>query len=599
MADEMSSPLLLQQDKNLGTMLLTGDEEPLVVAIEQVPVHDIFANIDTDINKKNKRLRTTPKKIPAFDSNGHPVDKRKAAALALAQDIVQRYRDRGNVLPKEWIQRKGNPEREQEYRDKNKLRKWRQSLDGNYKGNICFEEIKNYLDTHMPDWSQGRQSKFRPSLETAQGIIERYYARGSVLPRNHTSILKPLAETSSEQQRHEQAALSIPLSSTSSIDAIEGATGQNYSEITARESQDADTLNRWRMQYNRMVNRKKKVNSRDAANDAALDCVKELLDQHLPNWRDPYVDYGDPNAAVKTPRPRHNVDPMQKASEIVQRYKERGNVLPKEWNDIKGNPERLQEYRDASKLRKWRQAVNGVKSVSTVCPDFIQEYLDEELGNWRQTKSKTRRNNNKDDGSDTTGDKRYQRKRKRENVKGPDEVTELGNQSRVQYHQESSHGLVSQDHMEHSDRDTATFSEAAHVLLSPNHSELHLLSADQHQSHQLLGGNLRGDEHDATDLEGQIVDIRVHEQHQHHHQHDLEHHPHHHHHHHDIDEDQQEQDEDMRQLVHGLSEDIESPSSPLLSEHDNIMTITGNHTDSGSCDKRRRDSYEIMDTVQI
>lgn len=343
------------------------NEDPIIVAVEEVQDHDIqhsvpthnvipqnnasFFDIDSEMAKKLKKQKKThsSKKSNSIDANGNPIDKRKSAAMLLAQEIVQRYRERGNVLPKEWIQRKGDPVKEREYRDKNKLRKWRQSLEGNYKGNICFQEIKEYLDKNMPTWSQGRQAKFRPTIEAAQGIIERYYARGSVIPHVQTAQPLPSALLSTKllelQQQLQQPSSSS--SSASSAPMNDGAnpvgelpgpylTGtESEGEITssfdttevlaakAQESHDAEALSRWRQLYNRSEARKKKEalknsssdpNARitsnptlESASDLVFESVKDLLDLHIPHWRAAHVEYGDPNAAIKTPRPRHNV----------------------------------------------------------------------------------------------------------------------------------------------------------------------------------------------------------------------------------------------------------------------------------------------------
>ena len=629
-----------------------GEEEGMIVAVEHVPMHEIEHPVQTvsshdlavplqsgDVErgvldmeadkklKKQKKIHN-PKKTISVDANGNPIDKRKAAALALAQDIVQRYRERGNVLPKEWIQRKGNPEREREYRDKNKLRKWRQSLNGNYKGNICFKEIKEYLDANMPGWSQGRQAKFRPSLETAQDIIERYYASGSVLPRVQSTVPSMVTGVTDPQNDQEQGSSSPAIEGT----GLQHTRSQQLSENAIQESEDAECLSRWRQQYHRLTTRKKKSSNHDVASNNAINSVRELLDHHIPNWREPFVDYGDPNASIKTPRPRHNVDPMQKATEIVKRYKERGNVLPKEWHDLKGNPERMQEYKDASKLRKWRQAINGVKSVSTVCPDFLQEYLDQELGNWRHSsKSKS---NNAGEGSDA-GDKRYQKKRKRPNK---DDSVHAHMNSQAQEHDHNSHVLLSEQHMDNNDRDSASFSEAARVLLSPSTSGLQLVSHDHHGDH-MIGTHGHGE----TVQGVQVVGMTIEEQQQYHqhHQHNMQQHQHHqlmqqdqqrhlqdpqqHHHlheqeiHHEQNQDDQDddQDHDMTQLVEGLSSDMGPPSPTMLSDHDNIMSMasgddnkddddlvySAGHVDESGTEpnssRRGRDTYEITDTVQI
>jgi hypothetical protein len=695
----------VQHQLNQGQM--QGQEQPLIVAVEGVHgmhhshphahtqqhlhqhqhQHPIQSqpeepppDMDGELAKKFKKQKKmqSSKKSNSMDSSGNPVEKRKSVALQLAQEIVQRYRERGNVLPKEWIQRKGNPEREQEYRDKNKLRKWRQSLDGNYKGNICFEEIKQYLDLHMPDWSQGRQAKFRPTMEAAQGIIERYYARGSVLP--HVQLPReaaPSQESSSAAdqsltQSQDQVGGSSQESSqrpTSLEEGGQSGTNQNVvvdgqgsstyptPSAAAQETHDAEALSRWRLQYNRSLTRKKKSDSPDTSSDAAFDSVRELLDQHIPNWRESFVEYGDPNASIKTPRPRHNVDPMLKATEIVRRYKERGNVLPKEWNDLKGNPDRMQEYKDASKLRKWRQALNGVKSVSTICPDFLQEYLDAELANWRYSVK------NKHGGSASTsgtasgevdsagGDKRHPRKRKR--VMKENEEQSLSHHVNSQLLQGSSGPVRVQDSSGYVPSQVLLEQNSGGMQLdgrlvnpvgqSGDHHHLQHLQQqhEQHQQHQLLQGQHQPQHHQLQQQQPYLQPQQHQHQHHHHHHHD-QHEQHHHHHqqhhqHHeqqgddDDDDDEPDQDQiDMSELVKDIGNDddddlgnSDDESSAMLAS--NIMTIASegkdlvyggghhgddhglSHTGDSMSDtvgtnpkaKRGRDTYEVTDTVQI
>merc|ERR1712167_136032 len=90
-------------------------------------------------------------------------------------------------------------------------------------------------------------------------------------------------------------------------------------------------------------------------------------------------------------QPTKILDPLDKAKEIVARYQLRGYVIPKEWSDRRGDPIREQEYKDAGKLRKWRQALKGIRSVSSICPDNVRDYLDREMPAWRTDVSRHRK----------------------------------------------------------------------------------------------------------------------------------------------------------------------------------------------------------------
>ena len=488
-----------------------------------------------DLENIKKSQPISRRKHPSLlDACGNPLDKRKAAAMTLARGIVQRYRERGCVLPKEWIQRKGNPEREQEYKDKNKLRKWRQALDGNYKGNICFHEIKVYLDANMPDWSQGRQARHKPSLDTAQGIVERFYARGSVLPR----------------------------------------VGESGS--AAQETYDAECLIKWRQLCQRQLRRKLRdttnTQSEPTAPDA-LEQVRELLDQHLPRWREPDVQYGELRGSSlgKSPNShRSNVDPMIKAAEIVKRYKERGNVLPKEWNDVKGNPERLQEYKDASKLRKWRQALNGVKSVSTVCPDFLQEYLDEELVNWRYSVK------NKGGGE---GSRPARESRKRMRAEREDEVNpNLPNSN----HNHSTPSPNHPHHSHHTHHDNHNITTISHISHHHSHHHGHHGGGgggSEDGSYQESARGLSAQESESVRhvlLPSELADSPLP-----HSQEDQ-----------DPQEEGDEEDDAERYEMVALVRDI--------NDEDHLMSLDSGLSDKSPLHQRRRgDAYNITDTVQI
>lgn len=50
---------------------------------------------------------------------------------------------------------------------------------------------------------------------------------------------------------------------------------------------------------------------------------------------------------------------MRRAVDIVQRYHNRGNILPHQLADRQNDPVLEQEHLDAQKLSKWRQSVKG------------------------------------------------------------------------------------------------------------------------------------------------------------------------------------------------------------------------------------------------
>jgi hypothetical protein len=276
--------------------------------------------------------------IKAANKAGYNV-KRHLDALTFAKEIVERYRERGNVLPKEWSTTSNDPVREQEYKDAGKLRKWKQALRGSYRGNICAKEIREYLDEHMPAWRIDRKVRFRPAMQFAREIVERYHLRGGVLPR----FVKDRTDPTKIQ-----------------------------------EFKDAQKLKGLRQGLAGI--RKEKC----------ADEVRDFLDKHMPNWRDKSIG----PAPVVQPASKSNsksVDPLDKARTIVARYKARGGVLPKEWSDRRGDPAREQEYKDAGKLRKWRQALKGVRSVSSICPDNVRDYLDKEMPTWRTDANRHRK----------------------------------------------------------------------------------------------------------------------------------------------------------------------------------------------------------------
>lgn len=85
--------------------------------------------------------------------------------MQFARDIVSRYHARGGVLPRQksdyrrvtsspTLSTQGvvSEESQQEYKDARKLHKWRQTLKGNGNGHNCSDEIRDFLDSEMPNW---------------------------------------------------------------------------------------------------------------------------------------------------------------------------------------------------------------------------------------------------------------------------------------------------------------------------------------------------------------------------------------------------------------------------------------------------------------
>lgn len=170
-----------------------------------------------------------------------------------------------------------------------------------------------------------KRSKLDRQIEQCLAIIQRYQARGNVLPRSQKRIG----------------------GKRSCANTLELQT----------EYQDSSKLKAWRQGL-----------SGDAKH---LLCPVEiycLMDANIPHWRDPS---------------------MKLAEEIVERYVQRGGILPREWRDRKNCPVREQEYQDANRLKHWKQAVRGVSGRS--CSAEVCKYLDNHLPNWRDPGRKSRK----------------------------------------------------------------------------------------------------------------------------------------------------------------------------------------------------------------
>ena len=123
-----------------------------------------------------------------------------------------------------------------------------------------------------------------------------------------------------------------------------------------QEYKDATKLGSWKQAL-------KGSNDQRCSNE-----VKEYLDEELTGWNNDLDEQA-----------------MENAREIVERCKERitngGNLLPRQIHkQNRTDDEKIQEYKDAIKLGKWKLSLKG--KGKSKCPNEVKEYLDEELLGW-------------------------------------------------------------------------------------------------------------------------------------------------------------------------------------------------------------------------
>ena len=102
------------------------------------------------------------------------------------------------------------------------------------------------------------------------------------------------------------------------------------------------------------------------------DEVRDYLDTNLKRWRTE-IDFDE--------------KAMEDAKDIVERANQRksdkNNFLPRNITkkENRTTSELEQEYRDAAKLRRWKNALKGIGS--TICSDEVRDYLDTNFPGWR------------------------------------------------------------------------------------------------------------------------------------------------------------------------------------------------------------------------
>lgn len=265
--------------------------------------------------------------------------------LKRATEIVERYRARGNVFPRELRDcGRGDPESQQEYRDACKVKTWKYSLLGKNIYN-CSDEVRDYLNENMPGWCdriyshQGQSSSVQ--MKKAVEIVQRYRERGNVLPRRLKDPTK------------------------------------------AQETKDAINISTWKSSlkgYNRVT------------------CSKELctyLDDNMPGWRldhhksKPRSKQGKLKAerAIEAGTTTGELDKKDRSSEqlmpiaraIVERFKANNNQYPSLKQTCRKDPNRAQEYSDAKKLHSWKSHID-----KSLAPEVF-DYLDTHMPAWKNS----------------------------------------------------------------------------------------------------------------------------------------------------------------------------------------------------------------------
>jgi hypothetical protein len=117
--------------------------------------------------------------------DGHPASN---PAMEKARGIYARFLSRGCQMPQQHRLTGGDIEKEQESRDAIKLHEWKQSLLGGGRKshqNQCPADVCLFLDEYMPLWRDKMEKQLlfnQKAMRFAEGIVERYEARGKVMP---------------------------------------------------------------------------------------------------------------------------------------------------------------------------------------------------------------------------------------------------------------------------------------------------------------------------------------------------------------------------------------------------------------------------------
>ena len=253
--------------------------------------------------------------------------------------IVERYRERGHILPR----RLKDPTKAQETKDAINISTWKSSLKG-YNRVTCSKELCTYLDDNMPAWRiDHHKSKPRSALGKEK-------ARLALLAGTTASELN---------QKEKSTELLMPIAQ--GIVARFRANYYVYPSLKfacrndparAQEYSDAKQLHSWKSHTDQSLAPE----------------VFEFLDEHMRDWKNSHVTSTQKNAA------------LTKAREIFRRCSMRDNMFPRLATCRPSDPELILEHKDAVTMRGWKFAF-------TTEPDMfcsvLRDYLDDKLAPWR------------------------------------------------------------------------------------------------------------------------------------------------------------------------------------------------------------------------
>lgn len=94
---------------------------------------------------------------------------------------------------------------------------------------------------------------------------------------------------------------------------------------------------------------------------------------------------GGPNTLKEEKIRRRDEKIMNVAKDIVKRFHQRGGALPrfgKSTESASYSEERIQEAKDAQKIKNWKKSFRNMPGAS-ILPEDVKKYLDENLTGWR------------------------------------------------------------------------------------------------------------------------------------------------------------------------------------------------------------------------
>ena len=326
-------------------------------------------------------------------------------AIIHAKNIVERaivrFNNGENLLPRQIYNKKNRLtiELEQEYRDSTKLSGWKLALKGQGKRQLCYNEVRDYLDKYLKGWRDEKNFDEK-ALKAAKEIVLRQNQRPNLLPRQiskehrNTSELEQEAKDGAKISNWKNALkgqgqskccdevrdyLDINLPDWRTETDFDEKAIKDAKEIVSRKDQRPNLLPRNISKEKRNTLDLEQENKdatkirhwknalKGQGNSKCCHEVRDYLDINLPDWRTE-TDFDE--KAIKD------------AKEIVLRKNQRPNLLPRHISkENRNTPELEQEAKDAKKIGHWKNALKG--QGSSKCCNEVRDYLDINLPNWR------------------------------------------------------------------------------------------------------------------------------------------------------------------------------------------------------------------------